>query len=68
MLDINAEPVSPTVIDDFNPDEDRLVLDLRLSGLLPEDGEPVLLTGVAAPDGEGLMIQINGVNVVRLSS
>lgn len=68
LLDINGAPVSPTVIDDFNPDEDRLVLDLRLSGLLPEDGEPVLLTGVAAPDGEGLMIQINGVNVVQLSS
>lgn len=68
LLDVNGQPVEPTVIDDFNPDEDRLVLDLRNSGLLPEGDEAVVLTGVVAPDGEGLMIQVNGVNVVQLSS
>ncbi|MCC5964588.1 MAG: hypothetical protein JJU24_00495 [Natronohydrobacter sp.] len=68
LLDVNGQPVEPTVIDDFNPDEDRLVLDLRNSGLLPDGDESVVLTGVVAPDGEGLMIQVNGVNVVQLSS
>jgi hypothetical protein len=68
LLDMNGQPVTPTVIDDFNPDEDRLAIDLSLSGLLPADGAPVVLTGIVAPDGEGLMVQVNGVNVVQLSS
>lgn len=68
LLDVNGQPVAPTVIDDFNPDQDQLVIDLRNSGLLPDDGAPVVLTGVVAPDGEGLMIQFNGVNVVQLST
>lgn len=67
LLDIDGQPVAPTEIDDFDPDTDRLVLDLRQSGLVPEDGEPVVLTGVVAPDGEGLMVQVDGVNVVQLS-
>lgn len=68
LLDINGQPVEPTVIDDFNPDEDRLVLDPRNSGLLPEDDTPVTLTGVASEDGESLMVQVNGVDVVQLSN
>jgi hypothetical protein len=68
LLDINNQPVAPTVINDFNPDDDRLVLDLRASTLLPKGPEPVVVTGTLAPDGEGLMIQINGVNAVQLST
>ncbi len=68
LLGSNGQPVAPTVIEDFNPDEDRLVLDLRDSSFPMFGNDTVLLTGVPAPDGEGLMIQINGVNVVQLSS
>ena len=68
ILDFNGQPVAPTVIEDFDPDEDRLVLDLRQSALLPEDDSPVLLTGIPAPDGDGLMVQVDGVNVVQLSN
>ncbi len=68
LLDINNQPVAPTVINDFDPDQDRLVLDLRASTLLPEGPEPVVVTGALAPDGEGLMIQIDGVNAVQLST
>jgi len=68
LLNRSGATVEPTVIVDFNPDEDRLVLDLRGSAFVPADGEPVILTGVAAPDGEGMMVQVNGVNVVQLSS
>ncbi|MGL4413669.1 hypothetical protein [Roseinatronobacter monicus] len=68
LLGSNGQPVAPTVIEDFNPDEDRLVLDLRDSSFPMFGDDTVLLTGVPAPDGEGLMIQINGVNVVQLSS
>jgi len=68
LLNRSGATVEPTVIVDFNPDEDRLVLNLRGSAFIPADGEPVILTGVAAPDGEGMMVQVNGVNVVQLSS
>lgn len=67
LLNRNGAPVDPTVIADFDPDEDRLVLDLRSTLFLPVDDEPVVLTGVAAPDGDGIMVQVNGVNVVQLS-
>lgn len=68
LLSLEGDPVPPSVIGDFDPDADSLVLDLRQSGLVLEDGEPVVLTGVAAPDGAGLMVQVNGVNVVQLSN
>lgn len=67
LLNRSGATVDPTLIADFNPDEDRLVLDLRGSAFVPADDEPVILTGVAAPDGDGLMVQMNGVNVVQLS-
>lgn len=68
LLDRSGAVVDPTVIADFNPDEDQLVLDLRGSAFVPADDEPVILTGIAAPDGDGLMVQVNGVNVVQLAN
>ena len=68
LLDFFGQPVAPAVIDDFNPDTDRLILDLLDSTLLPDGPGPVVLTGTQAPDGEGLMVQVNGVNAVQLSS
>lgn len=67
LLDLNGAPVPPTVIGDFNPDEDRLVIDLRGSPFDDTDA-PVTLTGVLAPDGEGLMVQVDGVDVVQLAT
>jgi hypothetical protein len=68
LLDFYGQPVAPTVIADFNPESDQLVLDLLDSTLLPNGSGPVVLTGIPAPDGEGLMVQVDGVNVVQLSS
>ncbi|MFU8897842.1 MAG: hypothetical protein ACNA7L_03015 [Roseinatronobacter sp.] len=68
LLDKNGQPVAPTVINDFSPDADRLVLDLRGSSFPLFDDDTVTLTGVPAPDGEGLMVQVDGVDVVQLSS
>jgi hypothetical protein len=68
LLDADGQPVGHTVIANFNPDDDQLVLDLSGSNLVPENGAPVVLTGVVPPDGEGLMIQVDGVNVVQLST
>ncbi len=67
-LDANAE--SWPVIGDFNPDSDLLVIDLRGIGLGDAGTEenPVILTGSLAPDGEGLIVQANGVDLVQLSS
>ncbi|MGP9788636.1 hypothetical protein ACTZWY_01605 [Roseinatronobacter sp. NSM] len=56
------------VIENFNPDEDTLVIDLRAFGFDPENAPPVTLTGELAPDGEGLLVRADGVAVVQLST
>jgi hypothetical protein len=68
LLGADGKPVGHTIVDGFNPDADRLILDLGGSNFVSADGAPVVLTGVVPPDGEGLMIQVNGVNVVQLST
>ena len=67
LLDFFGQPIAPAVIVDFDPNTDRLVLDLLDSTLLLDGPGPVVLTGTQAPDGEGLMVQVNGVNAVQLS-
>ncbi|TVS01767.1 MAG: hypothetical protein EA407_11225 [Rhodobacteraceae bacterium] len=58
------------VVGDFNPEEDTLILDLREVDLGEAGTEetPIILTGVAAPDGEGMVVQANGFNLVQLSN
>ena len=68
LQDARDVPVAPTVVGDFNPDTDRLVIDLRQGPLAAGPDNPVTLTGTPAPDGEGLMVQVNGVDVVQLST
>ncbi|TVP71365.1 MAG: hypothetical protein EA339_10360 [Rhodobacteraceae bacterium] len=70
LLDRNGNAVAPTVVLDFNPDEDRLVLDLRQFDL-GDTGtaeNPAILTGVPGPGDGGLLIRVNGIDVVQLSS
>ncbi len=67
---LDANDASWPVIRDFSPDEDAIVIDLTSVDLGDTGTEenPILLTGVLAPDGEGLMIQVNGLNIVQLSN
>lgn len=62
-----AQPDYP-VIENFNPDEDTLVIDLQEFGFDPAESPPVTLTGELAPDGEGLLVRADGVAVVQLST
>ncbi len=70
LLDRSGAPVAPSVIVDFNPDEDQLVLDLRQFDLgdTGTTENPVILTGVPGPGDGGVLIRVNGIDVVQLSS
>lgn len=67
---LDANDTTWPIIGDFNPDEDTLVIDLSSTALgdAGTEDNPILLTGVLAPDGEGLMVQANGFNLVQLST
>ena len=67
-LDANDE--NWPVIGDFDPEDDTLVIDLTDVDLGDAGSEenPITLSGVIAPDGEGMLVQANGFNIVQLSN